>query len=103
MKITNYRMAGYSWDISEKENVLKPLSKEEMAEANSLITEKRAGLFSIYYCTTSNGTIYEEILVGRSGWAHRGEDYYSIRFKGSEIRTKSYSTAIRLFIKKAMK
>ena len=101
MKTIDYRMSGLSWDISKAEKVLKPLSAEEMRAANDLILKKEGGLFGVYWCQSENGTTFEEIQVGRPGWAHRGADFYSVKSGGVEIRTKSYSAAIRMFTKKA--
>jgi len=90
-----------SWNVSENENLLKPLSRAEMSIANSLIKERESGLFGVSSCKAENGATFQEVKVGKSGWNHRGNDFYSIKHGNNEIQTMSYSTAIRMFIKKA--
>lgn len=103
MKTIKYRMNGKAWDVSRNENILRTWTRKEAKEIESLCTDVKTFLSLPYWMKAQNGTIFEEVEVGRTGWAHRGYDYYRVTRLGVEYQTRSFLSALRIFRMVAVK
>lgn len=100
MKTYKIRMNGRTWEISKQDNLLSPLGESDRLREKT-VKYKTSLLGLPTYLESENGTTFEEIQLGSSGWSNRGWDFYEIVIprKAIKIQTRSYIMALKILRK----
>lgn len=100
MKTYKMRMSGRTWNISNQDNLLSPLDESDYLREKT-VKHETSFLGIPTYLESENGTTFEEIQVGRSGWSNRGWDFYEIVIpkKAIKVQTRSYIMALKILRK----